>query len=159
MEVIRSLAPKDATPDREWTLEEFLSPETFFLQCRTVHGHLTAEYLEFEPTPAHLIPLCLPMSEKFLHIKDVKPSDIIFLEDLHMGSVLKVSWKGSICVFKSNHDGASEQLEREIEMLQALSKPRVTRLRPRVRIPRLLGLVNTSDGILGLLTEYVDGKF
>jgi len=55
------------------------------------------------------------MTEKYLQIKNIKPTDIVFLEDIYMRSVLKVSLKGVTCVFKSTHDVDSEQLEREIE--------------------------------------------
>lgn len=59
--------------------------------------------------------------------------------------------------FKSAAYGAENQLKREVSTLQRIAE----RWGPgcdRPRIPRLLGLVTSSDRVVGILEEFVDGQ-
>jgi hypothetical protein len=141
------------------SLENFLYPMTFCLQLFSEQGalrayriHDTAKYVKkLEPATLPRNLLSRPTSALTL------ASDLDFIEDLYMGQVLKVSKNGELCVFKSAHNGAKNQLMREIKVLQQISDRWEPGHPARPAVPRLLGLVGSHDQVIGILEDFVDG--
>lgn len=141
------------------SLENFLHPMTFCLQLFSEQGtlrahriHDTTKYVKkLEPATLSRNLLSQPASALTL------ASELDFIEDLYMGQVLKVFKNGKVCVFKSTHNGAKNQLMREIKILQQISERWETGHPAGPAVPRFLGLVGSHDQVIGILEDFIDG--
>ena len=141
------------------SLKNFLYPMNFCLELFSEQGtlrahriHDTTKYVKkHEPATLPRNLLSRPTSTLTL------ASDLDFIEDLYMGQVHKVSKNGKVCVFKSAHNGAKNQLMREIKILQQISEQWESGHPARPAVPRLLGLVGSHDQVIGILEDFIDG--
>lgn len=145
--------------DQPQSLEDFLHPITFYLRLESAQGHIQAtELKEIEHYASTHERVFLPMGCVPQPIENLIPAENLgFVEDLHMGNVIKVSHKGEMYIFKSASSGNEDQLEREIRVLIQISK-KWGKARDRPQVPCLIGLVTSRDQIAGLLETFVQGE-
>lgn len=158
--LIRSLAASTPTPDQQKehpTLESHLYPPTFFIQVTSDQGILSAQILE---TPGEYAVMLRPyvLSGTFSQESAIfSASSLRFIQDLYIGRVAQVSYKGEVYVFKCAY-GHEEPLQREIKVLQQITEQRQQGFLSDIPVPRYIGLVTSHDQVIGFLEEFVDGE-
>lgn len=145
--------------DEPQSLEDFLHPTTVYLRLESAQGHIKATELKnIEHYASTHESVFLPMGCVPQPIENLVPAEgLAFMEDLHMGNVIKVSHKGETYIFKSASNGSEDQLEREIRVLEQISK-KWGKARDGPQVPCLIGLVTSRNRISGLLETFIDGE-
>ncbi|PGG97409.1 hypothetical protein AJ80_09700 [Polytolypa hystricis UAMH7299] len=151
-DVMSQLAPQHRE-HRPETLEDRQHPTTFTLQLVTLEGRLQAIQLH-KPrlTKYPHFPPGLDLARfQNRNIREIHASELEIVKDLHFQKVVKVSCGLKTYVFKT---GEPPELEREVQILQAVSEKRPPH---SVNIPHLVGLVVSDNMVIGFLEQEIPG--
>lgn len=158
--LIAKLAPPVAIEDQLADLHSLLYPEPFYLRFATINGkgELFQQIEGTEPRVAlHVldVPLAPTIMDDDSALHRYSAKDIRVLEKTQAeGRIAKVLVDGQAMCFKKVGYDYFKMLEREYGFLSKIAdSPRASSF----RIPKLTGLVTSSDGgrVIGILEEYI----